>query len=40
MVECTDDVVRITDASESASFLELKVIDQGVHDKLRRRIPS
>ena len=34
MVKDAKDVVRNHDASESAGLLELKLVDQGVHDEL------
>ena len=34
MVEDAKDVVRIHDASESAGFLKLKLVDQGVYNEL------
>ena len=40
VAENNNDVVLINDASKSASFFKLKLIDQGVYNKLRRKVPS
>lgn len=39
MMKDSKNVVRIYDASESAGLLKSKLIDESVHDELRRIFP-